>query len=80
MQWVIGAGGYAADLSRDGGWVEAMAPILLERQRRMELGQLARERCVQYFSRDRVVDQILQYYDFVLHHDQGSPDGRPAAS
>lgn len=77
MQWVIGAGGYAADLSRASGWVDALAPLLKDRQQRLDLGRLARERCVQYFDQDRVVDRILEYYDFVLHHDDA---GRSDAS
>ena len=69
MAWMIGPGGAAADLSHKGGWAEIVAPLLQDQQRRQELGQLAREHCLQNFSRDRVVDQILDYYDVVLNHD-----------
>ena len=71
MQWMIGPGGHAADLSCPGGWAATVVPLLRDRQRRVELGQLARAHCLQHFSRDQVVDRILSYYDFVLHHDRG---------
>ncbi len=69
MQWVAGPGGYAADLSRPGGWVDAVAPLVQGQPRRVDLGRLGREHCVAHFDRDRVVSQIRDYYDFVLHHD-----------
>lgn len=72
MQWVIGPGGYAADLSRPGGWVKAVAPLLHDRRQRSEFGKLARERCEQTFSRDRVIDRILEYYEFVLREPDAS--------
>ena len=75
MQWVIGPGGHAADLSRTGGWVETLSPLLQDRQRRVELGRLAREQCLQNFSQDRVVERIRDYYDFVLHHDEAGGRG-----
>jgi glycosyltransferase involved in cell wall biosynthesis len=68
MQWMVGPGGKAADLAREGGWCEAIAPLLQDRPKRTELGQLARGYCLRNFSRDRVVDQILEYYEFVLNY------------
>ena len=79
MQWMIGPGGDAADLSREHGWADTVAPLLRQRQRREELGRLAREHCLQNFSRDRVVDRIMDYYDFVLHHDQTNQTGATQA-
>ncbi len=69
MQWMIGPGGITADLDHENRWADTMALLLKNQQRREELGQLARAHCLQNFSRDRVIDRILQYYDFVLKHD-----------
>lgn len=69
MQWMIGPGGVAADLSRELGWADSLAPLLHDQQRREELGRLARGHCRQNFSRDPVVDRIMDYYEFVLNHD-----------
>jgi glycosyltransferase involved in cell wall biosynthesis len=68
MQWMIGPGGTAVDLSRTGGWAEAVAPLLRTPTQRAALGQQARAHCLQHFSRDRVVAQILDYYNSVLGH------------
>ena len=76
MQWMIGPGGTAADLSCPGGWADAVTPLLRDRRRRDEVGMRARAHSVQDFSRDRVVDRILDYYDFVLHHDNTTRNGR----
>ncbi len=72
MQWMIGPGGDAADLSCEGLWADTLAPLLQDRQRRQKLGRLARAHCLQNFSRDRVVDRIIDYYDFVLNHDKAT--------
>jgi len=69
MAWMIGPGGATADLSSDGGWADTVAPLLQDQQQRLELGRRAREHCLQSFSRDRVVDRILDYYGQVLNHD-----------
>lgn len=69
MQWMIGRGGESGDFSEPGGWADSAAPLLMDAQRRVALGQRAREHCLQNFSRDRVLSRILSYYDWVLHHD-----------
>lgn len=73
MQWMVGAGGEPSDLSVAGRWAETVAPLLHDHQRRAEMGERAREHCVQRFSRDRVVDQIVGHYDWVTHHDGVAP-------
>ncbi len=67
MQWMVGPGGRGTDLTATGGWADAVAPLLRDPPRRAALGQHARAHCLQHFSRDRVVDQIVDYYNAVLN-------------
>lgn len=65
MQWMIGPGGLSLDLSAPGELGRALEELGSDAQRRQELGEQARKYCLDHFSRDRVVDQILEYYRFV---------------
>jgi glycosyltransferase involved in cell wall biosynthesis len=65
MQWMVGPGGLSLDLSAPGGLSRALEQLGSDSDRRRQLGQLARQYCLEHFRRDRVVDQILQYYQFV---------------
>jgi glycosyltransferase involved in cell wall biosynthesis len=62
LRWVAGAGGVAIDMEAPGALAGALAGLLNEPSRRRRLGQEGRRHCVDAFSRDRVVDQILDYY------------------
>jgi 1,2-diacylglycerol 3-alpha-glucosyltransferase len=75
LEWVIGPGGEAVDLTSPGCLARAMARLLNCPADRLRLGQLARRHCADHFSRDRVVDQILDYYGYVLTH-AASPSAR----
>lgn len=75
MEWIVGPGGEAIDMAAEGVLAGAVARLADNRSRRLEVGQEARRHCVANFSRDRVVDQILDYYRFVLSYDR---TGRPA--
>jgi glycosyltransferase involved in cell wall biosynthesis len=66
MQWMIGPGGIAADLSRDGAFAQTLEQLASDGQQRQELGNQARQHCLAHFSRESVVDQILAYYQRVL--------------
>jgi 1,2-diacylglycerol 3-alpha-glucosyltransferase len=66
MEWMIGPGGESLDLSRPGILADVIMRLASDPQRRGELGRLAREHCVSQFGRDRVVDQILEYYGQVM--------------
>jgi glycosyltransferase involved in cell wall biosynthesis len=79
MQWMIGPGGRAIDMAAEGVLAAELEKLLSNAQERRELGRLARQHCEGTFSRDRVVDQILAYYDFVMHHDQKAPS-KPAGA
>lgn len=62
MEWMIGPGGKAIDMAAPGALAEEIAILARNETRRRELGGLARAHCLDNFSRDRVVDQILDYY------------------
>jgi glycosyltransferase involved in cell wall biosynthesis len=66
MEWMIGAGGKAIDMSVPGVLAGEIGALAVDGSRRRELSRLAREHCVANFSRDRVVDQILEYYNRVM--------------
>jgi glycosyltransferase involved in cell wall biosynthesis len=66
MQWMIGPGGVAIDMSRAGALAAALEPLVLQPELRGELSRLARQHCVLHFSEGAVVDQILAYYQQVM--------------
>jgi 1,2-diacylglycerol 3-alpha-glucosyltransferase len=68
MEWTIGPGGEAIDMSVPGELAEALARLLGSAAERRSLGDSARRHCVENFSRDAVVDQILSYYARVANH------------
>jgi len=70
LQWMIGPGGKAIDMSDPGALAEAIRELAHDATRRWQLGELARRHCLDHFSQDRVVDQILDYYCSVLTHDR----------
>ena len=73
MQWVIGPGGMALDMAQDGALAAAMAQLLQNGDRRIEMGTKAREHCITSFGRDRIVSEYLGYYRFVLRHAGAMP-------
>jgi 1,2-diacylglycerol 3-alpha-glucosyltransferase len=70
MEWMVGSGGEAIDMEARGTLAGALGNLLGDEGRRRTLSNLAREHCVENFGQDRVVDQILKYYRFVLSHDR----------
>lgn len=73
MQWMVGPGGESTDMASPGALATALCRLLQDGHRRGRLGERARQHCLEHFSRDRVVDQILEYYQFVVAH--GRPGG-----
>jgi glycosyltransferase involved in cell wall biosynthesis len=65
MEWMIGPGGKAIDMATPGALAQEIVALANDHPRRHELGKLAREHCIANFSADRVVDQILDYYEVV---------------
>ena len=70
VEWMAGPGGRAVDMAAPGALAAAMAELLGDASDRARLGSLARAHCGENFGRDRVVEQILDYYRFVLGHDR----------
>ena len=66
MQWMVGPGGDSSDLAIRGNWKDAAAGLLTDHHRRARLALAARQHCVEHFSTDVVVDQILDYYRRVI--------------
>jgi 1,2-diacylglycerol 3-alpha-glucosyltransferase len=64
-QWMKGAGGEDVDMTSRGALALAWEHMVTDRDMRLRLGQAARRHCEDQFATDRVVDQILDYYDFV---------------
>jgi 1,2-diacylglycerol 3-alpha-glucosyltransferase len=70
MEWMVGPGGNALDLAAPGALAATLWVLLQDVGARTALGRAARQHCLEHFSRERVVNQILDYYDFVLTHDR----------
>ncbi len=70
MQWMTGLGGVSIDMSIPGTLADTLAHLLSNYTEREQLGISARAHCLANFSRDRVVDQILAYYQFVHTHNR----------
>jgi 1,2-diacylglycerol 3-alpha-glucosyltransferase len=75
LEWIVGPGGDSIDMSTSGALATALQRLLREPHRRLQLGNRARNHCLDHFSQDRVVDQLLNYYDFVHKHGR-STSGR----
>jgi glycosyltransferase involved in cell wall biosynthesis len=76
VEWMIGPGGEAIDME-PGVLAEAMRGLLCQADRRQSRGAAAHRHCLEHFSEDRVVDRILDYYQFVLTHDSAARTHRP---
>jgi 1,2-diacylglycerol 3-alpha-glucosyltransferase len=85
MSWMVGSGGAAIDMSQTGMLAATLGLFAQDVGRSRHLGQLAREHCVANFSRDRVVNDILAYYQIIMNKriapgtssvDRGTRDGR----
>jgi glycosyltransferase involved in cell wall biosynthesis len=76
MEWMTGPGGEAHDLANPGVLAAALRRLLTDPERRRAFGESGRRYCLAHFSRDRVVDQIIEYYRAVVrncHHSRRQP-------
>lgn len=67
LEWIVGPGGEAIDLAAPGALASALGRMLHDATARRALGAQARAHCLWHFSRERVIAQILAYYDIVLN-------------
>ena len=67
LEWMTGSGGVRVDMAVPGELSTALATLLTDPDRRRNLGRAAREHCLANFSRDAVVDRVLDYYRVVLN-------------
>jgi 1,2-diacylglycerol 3-alpha-glucosyltransferase len=79
-QWIAGPGGDSIDMSVPGALATALEPFFEVAGRRRTRAQLARQHCVENFSQDRVVDQIIAYYRFVLGNHRSRPETESVAA
>ncbi len=66
LQWIVGGGGESIDMASPGTLATALGRLAQDVGRCHQLGAEARRHCIQNFGCDRVIDQILEYYRFVL--------------
>jgi glycosyltransferase involved in cell wall biosynthesis len=66
MEWMIGPGGETIDMTAAGALAATFERLLRSPEERRRLSELARQHCLAHFSRDAVVDQILEYYGAVI--------------
>jgi glycosyltransferase involved in cell wall biosynthesis len=66
IESVVGPGGTAIAMSEAGALTAALASHLANPDKIRKDGRRAREHCVAHFGEGRVVDQILEYYQFVI--------------
>jgi len=66
MEWIVGEGGRKVDMSNATSLASAMENIVDDPIALEQLARAARDQCTTHFSRDRVLDQIIEYYRFVL--------------
>jgi glycosyltransferase involved in cell wall biosynthesis len=71
MTWMTGPGGCPIDLSALGNLATKIQRLTANTGERLDFGRLARSHCQAVFGRDRVVGQILEYYQFVHSHNLG---------
>lgn len=65
MQWMVGPGGAAVDLSEAGTLASRLETLLRSPTTCRELGRRARDHCETHFARDPVVNRIVDHYRFV---------------
>lgn len=73
VTWMAGPGGTAIDMATPGALSSALLELAENSRLRGDLGRNAQTWCRQNFSRETVVNQILDYYDFVM---SAGADGR----
>jgi glycosyltransferase involved in cell wall biosynthesis len=65
MEWMIGPGGMAIDMSQRGSLSSTLAEVINRDEQREHLGLAARQHCLTNFAIDPVLARILDYYELV---------------
>lgn len=66
LQWMAGPGGVSLNMAEPHQLAAELERLHADPAQRRRLGEQARQHCLANFSRQRVVDQIVDYYRFVL--------------
>ncbi len=66
LQWMVGPAGISLDMSRGGELASALLALLQTPHQIRALAEAARSHCQAQFSRDAVVDQLLEYYGRIV--------------
>ncbi len=81
LEWVAGPGGRVVDMAVPGALVAALYELLNDPPGRTDLGRAARDYCINNFSRETVIGQILSYYQHVMgqtpHPSRSHPRSNP---
>jgi 1,2-diacylglycerol 3-alpha-glucosyltransferase len=72
LEWIVGPGGESIDMSAPGALAAALRRCLTDQPNLRRTGMRGRDHCLRQFSRDVVLDQILDYYRSVLADGQQS--------
>ena len=65
-KWIIGDGGDTVDMTKKGELARVMELYILDGKLREKKGRVARNRSEELFSRDKIINQILQMYHRVI--------------
>lgn len=66
LEWIVGPGGRAIDMAKPGELTRELGSVLSREGFRRDMGQRARDHCVEHFGEEAVVGQILEYYTRVI--------------
>ena len=66
LEWMTGPGGKAIDMGASGELATELGGLCSEPAQLNRLGSSARQHCLDHFSRERVVEMILAYYQDVV--------------
>jgi glycosyltransferase involved in cell wall biosynthesis len=80
IEWVVGPGGIAIDMTGAGALAGALTRCLGQSGACRAMGPRAREYCVANFGEDTVVDQMLEYYQAVLRDGEKAVAARSAST
>lgn len=72
MEWMVGPGGIAIDMSQDGQLKSTLSNLIQDNEIRGQYGRAARGYCLRNFATGPVLDEILRYYALVNSHPKRS--------